>query len=45
MDKNKLRICQHNVISWSGTRINELSNEYIKEDFDIILMNSHSLIN
>ena len=28
-----------------STRINELGNEYTKEGFDIILINSHSLIN
>lgn len=35
-----LKIIQHNVLSWTFLRRNELSNIYL-EDSDIILINAH----
>ena len=37
---DKLKIIQHNVLSWTFTRRNELCNYYFSEDPDIILLNS-----
>lgn len=38
-----IKILQHNVQSWRN-RKNELINKYIEENPDIILINSHGLI-
>ena len=35
-----MKIIQHNVQAWTFNRRNELSNYYMKEDPDIILLNS-----
>ena len=35
-----LKIIQHNVLKWTFTRRNELTNLYLKEDPDILLLNS-----
>ena len=37
---DKIKIIQHNVLRWTFNRRNELSNYYIKEDPEIILLNS-----
>ena len=37
---NRYKIIQHNVLNWQA-RKNELSNIYLKEDPDIIMINSH----
>ena len=39
-NRDTLKIIQQNVLKWTFTRKNELSNYYIKEDPDIILLNS-----
>lgn len=36
-----LKIIQHNVLSWTFLRRNELSNIYKMEDPDVILVNAH----
>ena len=41
---NRFKIIQHNVLNWQ-TRKNELSNIYLKEDPDIIRINSHCVKN
>ena len=41
----KIKIIQHNVIKWTSARKNELSNYYIKEQADIILLNSTGIPN
>lgn len=41
MALRKLKIIQHNVLSWTFERRNELNNLYNIEDPDIILINSH----
>ena len=38
-----LKIIQQNVIKWTSSRKNELSNYYTKEDDDIILINATGL--
>ena len=38
-----LKVIQQNVIKWTSSRKNELSNYYIKEDADIILINATGL--
>ena len=41
----RLKIIHHNVRSWTDpNNINELSRYYIKEDADIITINSHNII-
>ena len=35
-----LKVIQHNVLKWTSRRKNELTNFYLREDPDIILMNS-----
>ena len=37
---NKIKIIQHNVLKWTYARRCELSNYYIKENADIVLLNS-----
>ena len=37
---NKIKIIQHNVLKWTFIRSQELSNYYLKEKADIILLNS-----
>ena len=34
------KVIQHNVLKWTRNRANELSNFYLKEDADVILLNS-----
>ena len=41
----KIKIIQHNVVKWTSARKNELSNYYIKEQADIILLNSTGIPN
>lgn len=41
MANKNLRVIQHNVLSWTYNRRNELCNTYRIEDPDIILINSH----
>ena len=43
MALNRLKIIQHNVIKWTFNRSNECANLYIREDPDIILLNSTGL--
>lgn len=38
---NKLKILQHNMLSWTQIRRNEPNNVYKTEDPDIILLNAH----
>ena len=37
---NKIKIIQHNVLKWTYARRCQLSNYYIKENADIVLLNS-----
>ena len=37
---NNIKIILHNVLCWTFNRRNELSNYYIKENPDVILLNS-----
>lgn len=39
---NRLKIIQHNTLSWTQERKNELSDLYRESNPDIILLNSHS---
>lgn len=41
MSLKTLKIIQHNVLSWTFQRRNELYNTYQSEDPDIILINLH----
>lgn len=42
---NKLKIIQHNVLKWTSIRANELTNYYLNNDPDIILLNSTGNLN
>jgi len=44
MTINRYKIIQHNVLNWR-TRKHELSNMYLTEDPDAILINAHCLQN
>lgn len=40
---NSIKILQHNVLAWTYQRRNELTNYYLEEDPDIILINAHGI--
>ena len=43
--QRSIKIIQHNVLKWSFSRRNELTNYYQKEDADVILLNATGLPN
>ena len=40
IDLSTIKTIQHNVLKWTFNRRNELSNMYMKEDPEVLLLNS-----